>query len=183
MRTDCGRWRTACATTALAVSPGCSLAASSHTSSLWWVERNAHINRRSRIILTYQQTRLTSVVQMNKWHRAIAEALNRYNTPVSIIHYLNTHLCAFHDEVSGHLQFPGHLLQPGRGNPCRWMMRIGLPHWFKQQTGLLDVTGRTKSKMCQARLNRRPINTPVWPLCLYLMSPPCVGIMELRSVR
>lgn len=35
MRTDWGRWRTAWATTAFAVSPGCSRAASSQTSSLW----------------------------------------------------------------------------------------------------------------------------------------------------
>lgn len=56
--------------------------------------------------------------------------------------YLGTHLSAFHDEVSGHLQFPCYLLQPGRGDPCRRVMRIGLPNRFQQEASFLDVAGR-----------------------------------------
>lgn len=55
--------------------------------------------------------------------------------------YLGTHLSAFHDEVSGHLQFPRYLLQPGRGNPGGGVMRIGLPHRFQEEPSLLDVAG------------------------------------------
>lgn len=55
--------------------------------------------------------------------------------------YLGTHLSAFHDEVSGHLQFPRYLLQPGRSDPGGGVMRICLPHRFQQETSLLDVAG------------------------------------------
>lgn len=58
--------------------------------------------------------------------------------------YLGTHLSAFHDEVSGHLQLPRYLLQPGRGDPGGRVMRIGLPHRLQQEASLLDVAGRAE---------------------------------------
>lgn len=55
---------------------------------------------------------------------------------------LGAHLCSFHDEVSSHLEFAGDFLQPGRCNPGRRMMRIGLPYRLQEQTGFLDITKR-----------------------------------------
>lgn len=158
MRTDWGRWRTAWATTALAVSPGCSLAASNQTSSLWWSQRNT-------IFAICNSCRRTSI------------AIYGY--------YLRTHLCAFHDEVPGHLYFTSHLLQPGWCNPGRRVMRVGLPHRFQEKSSLLDVTlhANILLKQIQTTHTKAGYTAQACHQWAHLMSPPCVGIMELRSVK
>lgn len=60
--------------------------------------------------------------------------------------YLRAHLCAFHDEVPGHLDFTSHLLQPGWCDPGRGVMRVRLPHRFQEKSSLLDVTSQSKKK-------------------------------------
>lgn len=80
--------------------------------------------------------------------------IERFDRQMSGIHYLNTHLCAFHDEIPGDLHFAGYLLQPGRGNPGRRVMGVGLSHGFQEQASLLDVTGCAKPRREKTNSNR-----------------------------
>lgn len=58
------------------------------------------------------------------------------------ISHLGTHFGAFHDEVSGHLQFSCHFLQTCRGYPGGRVVGVCFSHGFQQKTGLLDVTAQ-----------------------------------------
>ena len=60
--------------------------------------------------------------------------------------HLASNLHGFHDEISGSLNFANDFLEPGGGDPSRWMLGIGLTDGFEQQTSFLDVVDVTLEK-------------------------------------